>query len=407
MSQEIPELEIELLYCEAKLECSKADIKKFEIEIEILKQKISNNKSSKRSERNVCYTDDGETMFIKSDDNILKEKEVYYTDDGETMFIKSKKDLSLNLEEEIGQINTNNKIMIQKSELINSNNDLTSNVEVDPSTIKEHDMEERGIPFKFLLEDTIVSLIREKFVEDDSPLNDPAPEWTIEKLYEELDNKKMTIERLEDLLDIKIEYNYGDFINFDDYRYGNMFIVGKNGILYRNPDTSCLGEISIPFEISKYLYDSIDKYSHVASDIELGYKEDKLDEYSINFKNIYDHKFIWSVNEGIFVEGEEEYTKILLEKKVFKILKNQKKAVDNKKFDINSIKGKIVVFTGGKDKSLLTLFEEFNITVGSSVTKNTSLLIAKDKNELSTKILKAKELNIPIYSLEDFKKELS
>ena len=168
--------------------------------------------------------------------------------------------------------------------IFNSDNDLLSSVVVDPSTIKESDMEERGIPFKFLLEDTIVSLIREKFVEDDSPLNDPAPEWTIEKLYEELDNKKMTIERLEGLLDIKIEYNYGDFINFEDYRYGNMFIVGKNGILYRNPDTSCSGGISIPFEISTYLYDSLDKYSHVANDIELGYKEDKLEEYSINFK---------------------------------------------------------------------------------------------------------------------------
>ena len=43
-----------------------------------------------------------------------------------------------------------------------------------------------------------------------------------------------------------------------------------------------------------------------------------------------------------------------------------------------------------------------NIKVGSTVTKNTLLLIAKDKDENSTKLQKAKDLNIPIYTVEEF-----
>jgi len=85
---------------------------------------------------------------------------------------------------------------------------------------------------------------------------------------------------------------------------------------------------------------------------------------------------------------------------------NKENKITNSKLNLNLLKGTSIVFTGGKDKELLTLFNQYNIKIVNSVTKNTSLLIAKDKNEKSTKILKAKELKIPIYTLEDVKEHL-
>ena len=397
-NQENSKLEAELLLLEAKIMCSKASIKKFEIEIEILKQKISNNKL----ERNVSYTDDGETMFIKTKKQNKKERNVSYTDDGETVF--NQKDLSCRLQTGIEQ--NLSKIMIE-SQPIDSGScvaisstleDLTE--DINPSTIKDSDMEGRGVPFKFLLEDTIISHIKETFVEDDSPLNEPPPEWTIGKFYDELDNRKMTVERLSVLLNIEIDYNYGDFINFDDNRNENIFIVGKKGVLYRNPDNSCSGGISIPLEISKYLYDSVEKYKDVAYDIELGYKDDILKNYIFNHDEMYNYKFIWYMIGAVYYE--KYGLSYLLEKKPM----NKENKITNSKLNLNLLKGTSIVFTGGKDKELLTLFNQYNIKIVYSVTKYTSLLIAKDKNEKSTKILKAKELKIPIYTLEDVKEHL-
>ena len=62
--------------------------------------------------------------------------------------------------------------------------------------------------------------------------------------------------------------------------------------------------------------------------------------------------------------------------------------------------------TGGKDKDLVKLFDENDIKLGSAVSKNTFMLIAKSLDEESTKITKAKELDIPIHSLDEFKKSL-
>lgn len=59
------------------------------------------------------------------------------------------------------------------------------------------------------------------------------------------------------------------------------------------------------------------------------------------------------------------------------------------------------VFSGIRNKDYETMIESVGGKVTTSVSKNTNVLIVKDKNESSSKINKAKELGIPIYTIEE------
>jgi|UniRef100_A0A6C0IFZ9 NAD-dependent DNA ligase len=69
-----------------------------------------------------------------------------------------------------------------------------------------------------------------------------------------------------------------------------------------------------------------------------------------------------------------------------------------------SLEELIVVFTGVRDKELEQEIEARGGKVGSSVSSKTKVLVAKDPSEDSGKIKTAKELGIPVVSLETFKK---
>ena len=62
-----------------------------------------------------------------------------------------------------------------------------------------------------------------------------------------------------------------------------------------------------------------------------------------------------------------------------------------------------IVITGKRDKGIIEIIENKNYTLQSSVNKKTDLLIAEDKDSKSSKVVKAKELNIPIYNFDEFK----
>jgi NAD-dependent DNA ligase len=69
-----------------------------------------------------------------------------------------------------------------------------------------------------------------------------------------------------------------------------------------------------------------------------------------------------------------------------------------------SLEDLVVVFTGVRDKELEELIIERGGKVGTSVSSKTKVLVAKDPSEDSGKIKTAKELGIPVVSLETFKK---
>jgi len=75
---------------------------------------------------------------------------------------------------------------------------------------------------------------------------------------------------------------------------------------------------------------------------------------------------------------------------------------DDEKSDGLSLQNKKIVMTGFRDKELETKIKALGGETGGSVTKNTFMLLVKDKNETTVKSEQARNLNIPVVSLNDF-----
>ncbi|MBR2247593.1 MAG: BRCT domain-containing protein [Bacilli bacterium] len=65
--------------------------------------------------------------------------------------------------------------------------------------------------------------------------------------------------------------------------------------------------------------------------------------------------------------------------------------------------GKVICFTGIRDKEFTNYLEDNGATVTENFTKNVTILIAKDPDSNSSKIIKAKKQNCEILSLEKAK----
>lgn len=64
--------------------------------------------------------------------------------------------------------------------------------------------------------------------------------------------------------------------------------------------------------------------------------------------------------------------------------------------------GKTVVLTGIRDKAIIEFLKNIGANQGSSVSKSTYLVVAKNKDEDTGKAEEAKKLNIPIMSVDEF-----
>jgi DNA ligase (NAD+) len=64
--------------------------------------------------------------------------------------------------------------------------------------------------------------------------------------------------------------------------------------------------------------------------------------------------------------------------------------------------GKTIVMTGFRNKELETKLKSIGAKIGASVSKNTFLVIAKDKDDETGKVLEAKKLGVNVVSLAEF-----
>jgi NAD-dependent DNA ligase len=64
--------------------------------------------------------------------------------------------------------------------------------------------------------------------------------------------------------------------------------------------------------------------------------------------------------------------------------------------------GKTVVLTGTRDKNIIDFLKEVGATQGSSISKSTFLVVAKNKEEDTGKAEEARKINIPIMSIQEF-----
>jgi DNA ligase (NAD+) len=75
--------------------------------------------------------------------------------------------------------------------------------------------------------------------------------------------------------------------------------------------------------------------------------------------------------------------------------------------NISKYSGKTIVFTGFRDKVLQSVLESAGAKITDSVSSKTNLVVGSDPTESSSKLIKAKELKIPIMGKEEFVKSLS
>ena len=64
--------------------------------------------------------------------------------------------------------------------------------------------------------------------------------------------------------------------------------------------------------------------------------------------------------------------------------------------------GKSIVMTGFRDKKIIEELPKFGAKLGSSVSKNTFVVLVKDKDETTGKVAEAKKLGVAIMTPEEF-----
>jgi NAD-dependent DNA ligase len=76
------------------------------------------------------------------------------------------------------------------------------------------------------------------------------------------------------------------------------------------------------------------------------------------------------------------------------------------KVNNDSMSGQNIVFSGFRDKDLEARIVSRGGNVGTSVSKNTTVVVTKDPGDSSSKLKKAREYHIPILQREDFEKNI-
>ena len=107
-----------------------------------------------------------------------------------------------------------------------------------------------------------------------------------------------------------------------------------------------------------------------------------------------------------FVSKLDDFENFLMETDLFYKLIEFEKQNKNAKTEIdinNPLYEKTIVITGFRDDVLEKKLKQIGAKINTSVSKNTHMVIAKDKNDETSKILEAKKLGIQVLSLDEFK----
>jgi NAD-dependent DNA ligase len=124
-------------------------------------------------------------------------------------------------------------------------------------------------------------------------------------------------------------------------------------------------------------------------------------DINIDISELLKIKGISTITANSFLEGIPKFHKLLKEIGITCSSGSPKK---------NKIANKIpsgenIVFTGFRNKEWEKQITDAGSSIKTAISKNITLVVANDINENSTKLQKAKELNILIISKDDFEKE--
>jgi NAD-dependent DNA ligase len=111
-----------------------------------------------------------------------------------------------------------------------------------------------------------------------------------------------------------------------------------------------------------------------------------------------------------FVAKIDDFEDFLMETDMYYKLFEFQNAQKNKGMELvgenvqqqHPLYGKTIVMTGFRNKELEEKLKSVGAKVGSSVSKNTYLVVAKNKDDETGKVLEAKKLGVNVVSLEEF-----
>jgi NAD-dependent DNA ligase/DNA-binding Lrp family transcriptional regulator len=128
------------------------------------------------------------------------------------------------------------------------------------------------------------------------------------------------------------------------------------------------------------------------------------DEKTTKIKKVESIKGLASKTAESFVEKIPAFLAFLheanLETKLLQQAQSQKQS--QQKDESQPLYSKSIVFTGFRDKQLEDTLKKIGAKIGSSVSKNTFVLLTKDPLDETGKVLDAKKLGIPIMKPEEF-----
>lgn len=131
--------------------------------------------------------------------------------------------------------------------------------------------------------------------------------------------------------------------------------------------------------------------------IDINYLEDDDVYYNQQFQKLQNIEGIGFVSANTYLYGLPKFYAFLRELPiVFRVWDGQEEKGD-------LFRNKVFVFTGFRDKELEKVIEKAGGKVTTSVSPSTSLVITDDLNSTTSKMVKARELNIPILTLSNFK----
>lgn len=146
-----------------------------------------------------------------------------------------------------------------------------------------------------------------------------------------------------------------------------------------------------------------------------GFGVRKIKPVIMKYPNLMEKSNIINKNNLLNVNGYSEKSAISFIDG-FRLFKEWLNDHPNLKFEIKKattkvkkngkMNNQVVVFTGVRDNELEDKIMKEGGTIGSDVNSKTTLLIAKDPNNASGKVNKARKLEIKIISLEDAKKQI-
>lgn len=217
---------------------------------------------------------------------------------------------------------------------------------------------------------------------------------------------------------VQKQFKFGDVIDPQSQRHYSYRFVAKDRSLIntsRSHDNVIDIEdgLTVPFEICQHLDDAVSKYKKINSCIvsyELPYHDATVQQYDVPKDHLYEYiadDFVpsgtWSLwiirSNGTSYKAPKKMVKVKTE-----VTPEVIHEVETEVPPEVNLQGKTVIFAGSRDNEFIQLLQEkYQVKIGTAVSKKTFAVIGKTLPTDGEKVKKAKECNVPIMTMAEFR----